>query len=170
MKLTIVQVATDYAALLIQLYATTMFHFQQSDNGYLMSGFAFMRSLFLIFIFPRIIGRGRRWYLRRHPGRAAARAGRTGNTKPPNGQPPRPEEFPATHPEEIDAPMDTQPDGEPLEPKPVEADEDTTFDLFFLRWSLVVDGALTMGTAFATQKWHIYLGKNFTLRPNMALC
>ena len=136
-----------------------MFRFQQRDNGYLMSGFAFMRSVFLILIFPRIIGRGRKWYLRRHPERAAARAQRPSITKPPNGQPAQPDEFPATHPEQIDAPTGTQPEGEPVEPKPVEEDEDMTFDLFFLRWSLIVDGVLTMCTAFATQKWHIYLGK-----------
>ncbi|KAK4210568.1 major facilitator superfamily domain-containing protein [Rhypophila decipiens] len=146
--------ATDYAPFLIQLYATTVFQFQQSDNGYLMSGFAFMRSLFLIIMFPRIIGWGRKWYLRRHPEHASV-------TKAPgtssNGQPAPPDEFPATHPEHIDAPMGTQPDGEPMQPKPVEEDEDTSFDLFFLRWSLIVDGVLTMCTAFATQKWHIFL-------------
>ncbi|RSL66669.1 hypothetical protein CEP53_003270 [Fusarium sp. AF-6] len=31
------------------------------------------------------------------------------------------------------------------------------FDLFFLRWSLVIDGALATIAAFATHRWHIYL-------------
>ncbi|KAL2679153.1 hypothetical protein Neosp_009915 [[Neocosmospora] mangrovei] len=31
------------------------------------------------------------------------------------------------------------------------------FDLFFLRWSLVIDGVLTTIAAFATHRWHIYL-------------
>ena len=48
-------VATDYAPLLIQMYATAAFDFDQADNGWLMSEFAFMRSLFLIFLFPRMI-------------------------------------------------------------------------------------------------------------------
>lgn len=33
-----------------------------------------------------------------------------------------------------------------------------SFDLVFLRWSLVVDGLLTASTALATKKWHIYFG------------
>jgi len=41
--------------------------------------------------------------------------------------------------------------------EPLQEDEDTTFDLFFLRWSLVVDGVLTTGAAFATKGWHIYV-------------
>lgn len=41
------------------------------------------------------------------------------------------------------------------------SEEDQTachFDLFFLRWSLLVDGVLTAGAALATQSWHVYLG------------
>ncbi|KAK3368436.1 major facilitator superfamily domain-containing protein [Podospora didyma] len=137
--------ATGYAPLLIQLYGTTSFHFQQSDNGYLMSGFAFMRALFLIIAFPPIISRGRAWYIARHP-----------EQTPINGQPQRSDDIP-TRPEELEAPMGTYAEDEPVAPSDAKEDEGTGFDLLFLKWSLVLDGALTMGAAFATQKWHIFL-------------
>lgn len=40
-----------------------------------------------------------------------------------------------------------------------EEDEDSTFDLSFLRWSLVLDGFVTSISAWATQGWHMYLGE-----------
>ncbi|KAK3311935.1 major facilitator superfamily domain-containing protein [Apodospora peruviana] len=141
--------ATDYAPLLIQLYATTVFHFNQGNNGFLMSEFALMRAMFLLFGFPRIIGGGRKWYLRRYPNQTSNRA-----NKPLGEQ--EAEDYP-THPEQLEAPMGTQAEEEPIISKVVEKNEDTQFDLFFLRWSLIVDGALTMCAAFATEKWHIYL-------------
>lgn len=33
------------------------------------------------------------------------------------------------------------------------------FDLVFLQWSLVVDGALTAVAALATRPWHMYIGE-----------
>ncbi len=57
--------ATGYAPLLIQMYATAVFDFTQGDNAYLMSGYAFMRAFFLILLFPRIIDWGRKWYVLR---------------------------------------------------------------------------------------------------------
>ncbi|KAK3680913.1 major facilitator superfamily domain-containing protein [Podospora appendiculata] len=139
--------ATDFAPFLIQMYATTTLHFQQSDNGWLMSGFAFVRALFLLLIFPRIIGSGRTWYKSRYPNEVDRQ------TRFPVEQD---EELP-THPEQLEAPMGTSGEEEPLASKPLEGDEGTGFDLFFLRWSLVADGLLTMCAAFATEKWHIYL-------------
>jgi hypothetical protein len=40
----------------------------------------------------------------------------------------------------------------------LEKDGETHFDLIFLRYSLVVDGAFITMAAFATRQWHIYLG------------
>ncbi|KAK1751022.1 major facilitator superfamily domain-containing protein [Echria macrotheca] len=141
-------IATAYVPLLIQMYATAVFRFRQGDNGFLMSGWACIRALFLLFLFPRIIEIGRKWYSRRHPaptGRHAA-SDRV-----------RPEPHLPTNPEEMEAPVGSFADDEPVSAVPVKADEGTQFDLFFLRWSLVFDGFLTMLAALATQKWHVFL-------------
>lgn len=145
------QLATGYAPLLIQMYATAVFHFRQADNGWLMSGFAVMRALFLILLFPRIINRGRRWYLARHP-ELPRPPPRDADAEPAVAELP-------THPEELEAPIGSHAEDEPAGAESAGEDEGTGFDLFFLRWSLVIDGALTMLAAFATEKWHIYLGE-----------
>jgi hypothetical protein len=132
------------------MYATTEFEFRQSDNGWLMSGFAFMRAIFLIFLFPGIIAKGRERYLGRLPEGDSA-ASRRNSEDCVTDLP--------TRPEELEAPMGTYANDEPVAVDTEVEDEGTAFDLFFLRWSLVVDGALTMLTAFATEKWHIYLGE-----------
>ena len=48
-----------------------------------------------------------------------------------------------TNPEEIEAPVGTFADDEPVSTAPPKPDEGTGFDLFFLRWSMVADGLLT---------------------------
>ncbi|KAH8667254.1 major facilitator superfamily domain-containing protein [Ilyonectria robusta] len=136
--------ATGYVPLLIQMYATAAFEFNQNDNGWLMAEFAFVRSLFLIFLFPHIISWGRRW------------TSPTSNLVPENDEP-SPALLP-TSPGEFDATAGEQVAEEPVEPLKTTKDNDGShFDLVFLRWSLVVDGALTTVAAFATRRWHIYL-------------
>ncbi|KAK4445137.1 hypothetical protein QBC34DRAFT_413604 [Podospora aff. communis PSN243] len=143
--------ATGYAPLLIQMYATAVFQFHQSDNGWLMSEFALMRGFFLIFLFPPIITKGRKWYLARHPEQASStRGGGARESTEVLGEIP-------TRPEQLEAPVGSFPDEEPVAIDPAAEDEGSGFDLFFLRWSLVLDGLLTMGAAFATKSWHIYL-------------
>lgn len=142
--------ATDYAAILIQMYATAVFEFHQSDNGWLMSEFALMRAVFLILLFPKIISWGRKWYAKRQ------------TTRQPRRESISDERDPATQglliqPEQLEAPMGTHAEEEPTMTQPPTETEDTHFDLFFLRWSLVADGLLTSCTALATKKWHIYL-------------
>ncbi|KAJ4286582.1 hypothetical protein N0V88_008005 [Collariella sp. IMI 366227] len=137
--------ATGYAPLLIQMYATAVFEFKQSDNGWLMSGFACMRAAFLLFLFPHIINSGRKWHI--------IRATDTGHSKVER----RYSQLP-TNPEDLDAPIGSFAEEEPVGFEEVKEDEGTEFDLFFLRASLVIDGVLTMCAAFATERWHIYLG------------
>ncbi|KAK4167477.1 6-hydroxy-D-nicotine oxidase [Cladorrhinum sp. PSN259] len=146
-------VATGYAPLLIQLYAAAKFNFNQTDNGFLTSGFAFMRGAFLLFAFPRIISNGRKWHLALHPEQQQAAGASTSSGHPE--APPSPHL--ATNPEELGAPIGTLVEEEPVASDPVKEDEGTGFDLFFLRNSLLVDGLLTMCTAFATEWWHIYV-------------
>jgi hypothetical protein len=148
------------------MYATTVFQFRQEDNGWLMSEFAFMRALFLIFLFPVIVDRGRKWYLSRYPDLAGLR-----DEESPTPDSPLVGEIP-TRPEELEAPIGSHAEEEPVMPGPGKEEEGTGFDLFFLRWSLVLDGFLTMLAAFATEKWHIYLGGSFRMlyRDDAANC
>ncbi|OAA70717.1 Major facilitator superfamily transporter [Cordyceps fumosorosea ARSEF 2679] len=147
--------ATDYAPLLIQMYATAAFNFNQASNGLLMSEFALMRGMFLLFIFPRIIMLGRRLLASKrtcNKPRAASEEGYgTDGTLTPDSLP--------TDPREFDSSMGTIPSDEPVKPARSKEDEDLDpqFDLTFLRWSLIVDGGFTTVAAFATKPWHIYL-------------
>ncbi|CAK7229637.1 hypothetical protein SBRCBS47491_007318 [Sporothrix bragantina] len=204
--------ATGYAPVLLQMYATAEFDFDQTSNGWLLSGNSFVRAFFLIFLFPRIIDGGRAWFARlsrdeRRSKRKARRASSSGSASTPkkanktrkpsqstygatnsssSAHPAQPEitEIP-TEPEQFDLPVGTQVEEEPIlvristaERRHVEhddvndiesndedaaeaaADEEKAayaFDLFFLRWSLLVDGIITAGAALATQGWHMYL-------------
>lgn len=163
--------ATGYAPLLIQMYATAYFDFSQGDNGWLMSGNALMRSFFLFFIFPRIIDSGRAWWVAKasREKRGSAAASLPSKHVRPDHQSTTEGHSPLTRipsrPEELEAPMaGNQAEEETMSPEQTETrpeDERAAcrFDLFFLRWSLLVDGLLTAGAALCTQKWHIYLGE-----------
>jgi hypothetical protein len=133
--------------LVIQMYATAEFDFTQAENGWLMSGNALMRAIFLIKIFPRIITKGRSYF--------ASRSKATVDNK---REPEITLDIP-TEPQEILAPSGTQAEGEPVIPDPAVEKAECEFDLFFLRWSLVIDGLLTAVTALATRNWHVYLGE-----------
>ncbi|KAJ4150422.1 hypothetical protein LMH87_011174 [Akanthomyces muscarius] len=147
--------ATDYAPLLIQMYATAAFNFNQASNGALMSEFALVRGIFLLLIFPRIITFGRRLLASRRSRSRTPVEGEEGygtdGTLTPDSLP--------TDPRQFDSSMGTIPSDEPVKPtRPKEEEElDPQFDLIFLRWSLMVEGGFTTVAAFATQPWHIYL-------------
>ncbi|KAM3438334.1 hypothetical protein MY4824_003356 [Beauveria thailandica] len=147
--------ATDYAPLLIQMYATAAFNFNQASNGLLMSEFALMRGIFLLVLFPRAITLGRR-LLASKRARSMQQPAReegygTDGTLTPDSLP--------TDPREFDSSMGTIPSDEPVKPTRSKEEEelDPQFDLTFLRWSLIVDGGFTTVAAFATKPWHIYL-------------
>ena len=133
------------------MYATAVFEFQQGDNGWLMSGFAFMRAAFLIVLFPRIISCGRKWH------QSQSQTERSRQTRRQT-EPQSPSRL-ATNPEELDVPIGSFAEEEPVHATEVNEGEGIAFDLFFLRISLVVDGVFTMCAAFATESWHIYLGE-----------
>ena len=138
--------ATAYAPTLLQMYSMTAFKFNPTNNSLLMAVFNLIRGMFLMFVFPRVISTGRRWF-------------KTADTPAPSDTvseaaiPTEPEDF-----DPVAAPMANQEPTKP--PPPVEKVEGSGFDLFFLRWSLVVDGLVTVSAAFVTQRWHIYLGKS----------
>lgn len=149
--------ATSYGPLLIQMYATAYFDFTQADNGWLMSGNALCRSIFLFFAFPKIIDAGRKWWVRKVEGPR--------NAPPPTKDPNALSRIPS-RPEQLEAPMwsGNQNLQEESMPEPeTRLEEDRTashFDLFFLRWSLLLDGIMTGAAALCTERWHIFLGKS----------
>lgn len=149
--------ATSYGPLLIQMYATAYFDFTQADNGWLMSGNALCRSIFLFFAFPKIIDAGRKWWVRKVEGPRSAPP----QTKDPNALSRIP-----SRPEQLEAPMwsGNQMSQEESMPQPeTRAEDDRTashFDLFFLRWSLLLDGIMTGAAALCTKRWHIFLGRS----------
>ncbi len=102
------------------------------------------RAAFLILLFPPLITHGRKWFARTEEGKKIAAQSQG------EGIPTRPEDF--------DPGVGIIPEHEPSEPpKPVEEEGGRGFDLYFLRWSLVVDGAMTALAGFATVDWHIFL-------------
>ncbi len=111
-----------------------------------------MRAAFLILLFPRIISRGRKWHQTRGSANGHSRAAAKIASQERSRL--------ATNPEELEAPIGSFAEEEPVGSSDVQEDEGTEFDLLFLRMSLLVDGVLTMCTAFATKGWHIYLGKS----------
>ena len=138
------------------MYATSYFGFTQADNGWLMAGNSFIRAIFLVFIFPQIIALGRRWYVSVSPAPKPTKNGWAESA--PNGTAEETDELLPTRPGRFEAPVASMADDEPAS---AEAADDRTairFDLFFLRWSLLVDGLLTSMVALATEGWHIYLG------------
>ena len=151
--------ATSYGPLLIQMYATAYFDFTQADNGWLMSGNALCRSIFLFFAFPRIIDAGRKWWVRKVEGPRPGPA----QTKAPDALSRIP-----SRPEQLEAPMwsGNQMSQEESMPQPETRPEDdrtaSHFDLFFLRWSLLLDGIMTGAAALCTKRWHIFLGRLFS--------
>lgn len=137
------------------MYATAAFDFDQADNGWLMSEFAFMRSIFLILLFPRIINSGR--HLMKRTSSPAPEDSDDSSISTADTQLP-------TEPGDFDIAAGEQTDVEPTKPlSSAHHREVGHFDLIFLRWSLVVDGALTTVVAFATKRWHIYLGRFITI-------
>ncbi|KAF4119981.1 Major Facilitator Superfamily [Geosmithia morbida] len=161
--------ATGYAPFLIQIYATAAFEFDQAANGWLMAEFALMRSIFLIFMFPPIINWGRRRWTpatRDAKGDATAPAAiAISTTEEERGGEEQRLVCPSddddrtiipTSPGDFDAAPGEQTDMEPVKAPALGTKETYLFDLVLLRWSLVVDGALTTVAAFATKSWHIY--------------
>ncbi|KAI1170976.1 major facilitator superfamily transporter [Nemania sp. FL0916] len=146
--------ASGYAPLLLQMYATSVFHFNTTENGYLMFSISFIRGLFLLFLFPKIIAMGRIWF------NAGPRPGQKTEGRPEDDAavPTNPEGFAA--PEGGEVPQEPEPEPEPNaehDPDFEEEDAGSGFDLLFVRWSLVVDSLVTLFAGFSSAGWQVYL-------------
>ncbi|KAI1398280.1 hypothetical protein F4819DRAFT_468928 [Hypoxylon fuscum] len=136
--------ASGYAPILLQMYATSEFNFGTTENGWLMFGNSAIRGIFLLFMFPKIISAGRVWFNGTHAS--------TESRKPDSEShiPINPEDFEASEVGEVPQ--------EPVQaPDLDEEDSGTGFDLFFVRWSLVIDSLVTFFAGFSTNGWQVYL-------------
>jgi hypothetical protein len=124
------------------MYATSVFHFNTTDNGYLMFGISLIRGLFLLFLFPRIIKAGRIWF--NGSARQAPSNGNNGHDVP-------------THPEDFAAAEGGEVPQEPVQSPGDEEDSGTGFDLLFVRWGPVVDSLVMCFAGFSSAGWQVYL-------------
>jgi MFS family permease len=137
--------ATGYIAVLLQQYATAEFNFGTKSNGYLIFMYSSLRGAFLTFIFPRIITRGRKWMQPRDTDKLA--------------EPHEEELFVANtfiSANEIET-VDTMENEEPANPAPSDEQETFAFDLFYARFSVLLDSILTGAAIFVTKGWQMYI-------------
>ena len=139
--------ATGYIPVLLQMYATNVYNFGTTKNGYLISLNSFIRGLFLMLAFPRLISVGRKWVSNRDSLKSTEVDIRQDSAIP--DLPSEPNDFAAA--EAMD-------DDEPIEP-PKRNDEKETFafDLQYTRYSLLADAILTGAASFVSQGWQMYL-------------
>ncbi|KAI1389331.1 major facilitator superfamily domain-containing protein [Hypoxylon trugodes] len=139
--------ASGYAPILLQMYATSEFNFGTTENGYLMFGNSAIRGTFLLFVFPKIISAGRVWFNGIPPTLTDAREP---ESEPEGRIPLNPGDFEADEGGEVPQEPVQSPDAD-------EEDSGTGFDLFFVRWSLVVDSMVTFFAGFSREGWQVYL-------------
>ena len=168
--------ATGYVPMALQLVGTNVFGFQPAETGFMLvscccwlnrsyhteslhtfgrrsirlahwlmpqSLTLLVKAGFLSLMFPRIISSGRHWL---SPPPAPA---------PTTIDPPSPEDRP-------DSPLlapEPNASGQPRQTPAlvaVDAKHGSLFDLYFLRYSIFLDGILTGCVSLATQGWHMY--------------
>ena len=154
--------ASGYLNVLLQMYATDAFGFSASDNSRLISLNFIIRAAFLTFAFPAIISQGRKWLdkkegIRRHSDGSISNTsqdstddiptdvGRLAPTALPAG------EANVNEPEE--------PLKRTITSQSSAAGESETFhfDLFYARYSLILDGTLTFLATFTATGPQLYI-------------
>ncbi|KAL7419924.1 hypothetical protein Q5752_005843 [Cryptotrichosporon argae] len=141
--------ATGYVPLMLQLVATNLFGFRPAKSGFMLSLNLLVRAFFLTLCFPRIIAAGRRWL--------------STPTPPPSTAPtPRSASPSLEHPDSpTEAPISVLPNAAPVPSTPaaapVDAKHGSTFDLLFLQYSILLDGALTALVSLARAPAHMYV-------------
>ncbi|KAI0206976.1 major facilitator superfamily transporter [Astrocystis sublimbata] len=154
--------ASGYAPLLLQMYATSEFHFNTTENGYLMFGISSIRGLFLLFLFPKIITAGRAFF----NGKTTQPQDENTERQLVNGEvtPACPEDMGTAGAgggggeeeiEEEEALLQRGPEHERNEEE--EEDTGTGFDLMFVRWSMAIDALVTLLAGFSSAAWQVYL-------------
>jgi MFS family permease len=137
--------ATGYMPVLLQMFATAEFNFGTSKNGGLIFLYYSLRGGFLSLIFPRIIARGRQWL------------GDGGHQKAEEEReaPVQVHVIPPTP--AVTETVDPLENEEPPCPQTVDDQETFAFDLFYARFSLLLDGILTGLAVFVSKGWQMYV-------------
>jgi hypothetical protein len=136
--------ATGYIPVLLQMYSTDVLGFGTSENSYLVSLHALTRGCFLTFMFPRIISWGRKWYEKRKIQSTQQGYHRVSSIPDlPNST-----EFVSS-----ESAQDAE---EPMEPSNRLQNETFDFDLFYTKFSLLLDGVLTGVATFCQNGSQIY--------------
>lgn len=138
--------ATGYIPVLLQMYATDIYAFGPTENGYLISLNCFVRGLFLTLVFPPTISAGRKWVSKRSTPPLEETTARSFDIA---SLPHSANDF-----ANIDA-MDD--DEEPIEPPKPRVNETFAFDLSYTKYSLLVDAILTGAASFISRGWQMYL-------------
>ena len=138
--------ATGYIPTLLQMYATDVYGFGTTENGYLISLNSFVRGLFLMLAFPRLISAGRKWLSNRKPPTMNGNGrGDPARSHVPN----EPNNF---------ATAEAMDDNEPAEPQHLNDETETfEFDLLYTIYSLLADAILTGAASFISTGWQMYL-------------
>jgi MFS family permease len=137
--------ATGYIVVLLQQYATSEFHFGTKDLGQLIFMYSVLRGAFLTFAFPRIIARGRKWL---QPPKT------TTTTTSGEEEPLIQNHHIESNEVEIAEPFENE---EPSNPPPQDEQETFAFDLFYARFSVLLDSILTGAAMFVTRGWQMYV-------------
>jgi MFS family permease len=140
--------ATGYITVLLQMYATDVYDFGTTENGYLISLNSFIRGLFLTLAFPRIISTGRNWFSSRNSPNGIEAC--TSQVFVIPDLPNEPNDFSTI--EAVD-------NGEELVEPPKRRDEKEAFafDLLYTRYSLLADAIFTGAASFISQGWQMYV-------------
>jgi hypothetical protein len=138
--------ATGYITTLLQMYSTDVLGFGPGDNGIIISLNFFLRGLFLAIAFPRIIKAGRKWIQNRR--KSASNTPLQTSSDVVQDVPTEPNDMAAID-EAVQEPID------PVKQREEETNYD--FDLFYCKFSLILDGMLTGGATFVRQGWQIYI-------------
>ncbi len=138
--------ATGYIPTMLQMYATDRFEFGTKRNSYLVSLHSFLRGLFLTVAFPRVIASGRRWMertaTRKQPALVSAT---TSGTATPSEQ------------AQLADAMQDEEEQDVLPPKQTEDRETFEFDLVYTRFSLLIDGVMTLSASFVRRGTDMYI-------------
>ncbi|WWC87011.1 uncharacterized protein L201_001894 [Kwoniella dendrophila CBS 6074] len=140
--------ATGYVHVALQLVGTDVFGFTPNESGMMLSGNLFVRAIFLSICFPRIITYGRKLLSHRT---ALSTTDISSSDEGYAEENHLEESAQAEQPDDLGVPRDDQ------ARRPTDLLHGSTFDLYFLRWSIFIDGLLTGLTTLSTKGWHLYL-------------
>lgn len=157
--------ATGYINVLLQMYATDVYGFGASDNSKLISLNFIIRALFLTFAFPAIITVGRTWLdnhneTRRHSVSNMETLDKDSSEHeiPTEADQLAPTALPAGEVEvtEPESPLRRTSTTQTTNSR-AEENETFHFDLFYARYSLLLDGILTFLATFTATGWQLYI-------------